>query len=63
MKSPCMDCPYRKLTCHDQCPEYTEYHDTLVAAREALRTADKALDLLLGNFRERKAKWERKHKC
>lgn len=56
MKSPCMDCPYRKLTCHDRCEEYNEYHETLVAARQALRTADKAVGILIDNYQKRKGR-------
>lgn len=53
MKSPCMDCPYRKVTCHDFCEEYQTYHDELVAAREALRVADNALRFLLDSAHKR----------
>ena len=33
MQNPCQDCPHRKLTCHDHCSEYTEWHDALVLAK------------------------------
>ncbi len=52
-KSPCQDCPYRKATCHDRCEEYLDYHDELVAAREALRTADRAIGVLIAGARKR----------
>ena len=58
MKSPCQNCPYRKATCHDRCGEYLTYHDELVAAREALRVADRAIGFLMdsANKREKRAR-------
>lgn len=57
MNSPCMDCPHRKLTCHDRCNEYLAYHDALVAAKEAVRVADKAIELLADGFYRRRDNW------
>lgn len=57
MNSPCMDCQHRKLTCHDRCNEYLAYHDALVAAKEAVRVADKAIELLADGFYRRRDKW------
>lgn len=61
-KSPCQNCPYRKLTCHDHCEEYNDYHAALVEAKRELSGAQLAIDLLLANYRIRKARWERGHK-
>lgn len=60
---PCQDCPYRKLTCHDQCDDYMAYHDALVNAKRKVMEADAALGFLMGNYRARKDKWVRKTKC
>ena len=54
MKSPCMDCPYRKLICHDRCEPYQEYHEELVAARKALKKADDAISVLIEGARKSK---------
>lgn len=54
MKSPCQNCPYRKATCHDRCGEYLAYHDELVAAREALRVADRAIGFLMDGAEKRR---------
>lgn len=60
MSSPCQDCPHRKLTCHDRCEEYMAYHDALVAAKDALRLANKAVELLADGHAKRKNRWIRK---
>lgn len=60
MNSPCQDCPYRKLTCHDHCDEYAEWHDVLVTAREALRTSKRAVDLLIEENEKRKKRMNRR---
>lgn len=57
---PCQNCPYRKATCHDHCEEYLDWHDTLVAAKDALRIADKAIDLVVEGVYKRKRLWHRK---
>lgn len=60
MSSPCQDCPYRKLTCHDRCEEYMAYHDALVAAKDALRVANMAIGLLKDGYAKRHRKWIRR---
>ncbi len=60
MNSPCQNCPYRKLTCHDHCDEYTEWHDVLVTAREALRASKRAVDLLIEENEKRKKRMNRR---
>ena len=55
-KSPCQDCPHRKLTCHDKCDEYLEFHDALVEARKSLRKAQSAIDFLIEASRKRAKK-------
>lgn len=57
MNCPCMDCPYRKLTCHDHCEEYTDWHDEVLAAKLALHKADDALDMILAHQRKRRDRW------
>jgi len=58
MSSPCHECPYRKLVCHDHCEEYASYHEALVAAKEAVSKAQTAIDFLVKSAekRERRAK-------
>lgn len=34
MRSPCQNCPERRLVCHDRCPVYMEYHEERVAERQ-----------------------------
>lgn len=58
--SPCADCPHRKVTCHDHCPEYTEWHDTLVLAKESLKGANKAVALLADNHIGRRDTWRKR---
>ena len=60
MNCPCMNCPYRKPICHDHCEDYLEWHDTLLAAKDALRVADKAISLLADGVHKRKDKWVKK---
>jgi len=47
MASPCMNCPHRKLVCHDHCNEYAEWNAALVEAKAALNKASKAVDYLV----------------
>lgn len=54
--SPCQDCPHRKLTCHDRCEEYLEFHDALVEAKKHLRKAQNAIDFLIDASRKRAKK-------
>ena len=56
-KSPCENCPHRKLTCHDRCEEYLTFHAELVAAKDELRKAYNAIDFLIDMYvkREKKA--------
>lgn len=56
MHCPCQDCPERKLTCHDRCAVYMEYHDALVEARESLKKANAALDFLTDGYIRRKTR-------
>ena len=56
MRSPCQDCPYRKLTCHDRCYEYNEFHDALVEAKQNLKKANRAIGLLIDASRKRARK-------
>ena len=58
-KSPCQDCPYRKVTCHDQCDDYIAYHDALVEARKALNKASDSIGVLLEGYISRKQRWHR----
>ena len=60
MSSPCQDCPHRKVTCHDRCDDYMEYHDTLLAAKKALKVADKAVSLLADGYANRRRNWVRR---
>lgn len=60
MNCPCQNCPYRKPVCHDHCEDYLEWHDTLIAAKDAIRVADKAISLLADGFHKRKNKWIKK---
>lgn len=53
MLCPCHECPYRKLTCHDHCREYIEYHDALVEAKRKVREAAQAVEYLRDMARER----------
>lgn len=46
MSSPCQDCPYRKLRCHDRCNEYIEWHDALVEAKSKVKAAFDAIEFL-----------------
>ncbi len=57
MSSPCQDCPHRKLTCHDRCDEYMAYHDALVAAKDAVKLANKAVELLADGYYRRRDNW------
>lgn len=57
MTSPCQDCPHRKLYCHDRCDEYLEWHDTILAAKKALKVADKAVSLLAEGYAKRSKRW------
>lgn len=41
--SPCLDCQYRKATCHDYCKDYLEWHDEKVMQDKA-----RAFDNLMG---------------
>lgn len=61
-KSPCQECPYRKLTCHDHCSEYTEWHDALVLAKESVSMANRAIDLLADGYYQRRDAWKKKLK-
>lgn len=54
MDCPCQNCKSRKPVCHDRCEEYNEWHETLVCAKEALRTSEKAIDLLIAAIQKRK---------
>lgn len=58
MPSPCQECPHRRLTCHDRCDEYREWHDALVDAKKKLTAASDAVDFLLemAHKREKKAR-------
>lgn len=62
MSSPCQDCPYRKLRCHDRCDEYLEWHDALREAKEKVFQAAVAMDYLkeMALKRERKARLSRR---
>lgn len=60
--SPCMNCPHRKLTCHDHCDEYLEWHDELVLAKEAVHTANQAIVMLVDNYTHRRDLWRRRNK-
>lgn len=55
-KNPCMDCPYRKIMCHDRCDDYLSFHDELVAAKKSLREANDAINYLIGMSRKRAKK-------
>ena len=61
MQCPCHECQSRKPTSHDRCEEYMEYHDALVAAKEATRAATSALEYLIrmAEKREKKARVRR----
>lgn len=59
---PCQDCPERKLTCHDRCDAYLEWHDQLVLAKEALHAADKTIIMLVENYTRRRDSWRRRTK-
>ena len=56
MGSPCLDCPHRKLRCHDRCEEYLMWHDALVDAKRKITAAQDALDFLLDMARKREKK-------
>lgn len=60
MNCPCQDCPHRKLTCHDHCDEYTEWHDIILTAKESIRLGQKAVDLLADGVAKRKRRWHRR---
>ena len=62
MICPCQDCPHRKLMCHDKCEEYLAYHEELLAAKQALHVADRAISFLADNFGKRKNRWDRRSK-
>ena len=53
MSSPCHECPYRKLVCHDHCQEYASYHEALVEAKEAVNKAQNAIDFLMKSAEKR----------
>lgn len=53
MESPCYECPYRKVSCHDRCVEYLEYHDALVEAKRKVREAADAIEYLREMSRKR----------
>ena len=56
--SPCLDCPHRRVYCHDRCEEYLSFHDDLVAAKQELRKAYTAMEFLIDMYakRERRAR-------
>lgn len=58
MRSPCQECPHRKLMCHDRCDDYLSWNEALVEARMALRKASDAVDFLaeMAKKREKKAR-------
>lgn len=58
MSSPCQDCPYRKLRCHERCDEYLDWHDALVEAKSKVKAAFIAIDYLdeMAQKRARKAR-------
>lgn len=60
--SPCMNCPHRKLMCHDHCDEYLEWHDELVLAKQAVHTANTAVAMLAENYTHRRDRWRRRNK-
>ena len=37
MRTPCCECPYRKLTCHDRCEDYIRFNEKLLAAKNAFK--------------------------
>ena len=47
MRSPCTECPYRKLTCHDKCAEYISYNEKRLAAKNAFRGKHEADDFII----------------
>ena len=57
MESPCQDCPYRKVYCHDRCGEYLDWHDELVRAKEELKKTRAVNEFLFDSLmRMRKTK-------
>ena len=62
MQCPCQECPHRMLRCHDMCEEYVEYHDALLAAKEALKVANSAIGFLREQYGKRKRRWDRRAK-
>lgn len=56
MVSPCYECPYRKIMCHDRCDEYLAFHDELVEAKKSLRAASDAVDYLIRMSKQRDKK-------
>lgn len=60
MSSPCRDCPYRKLVCHDHCEEYNSYHEALIQAKESLRKAKSAIDFLVDSANKREGRVHKK---
>lgn len=62
MGCPCQDCPHRKLTCHDHCDEYAEWHDIILTAKEAIWLSQRAVDLLIDGTEKRKRRRNRRKK-
>ncbi len=62
MGCPCQDCPHRKLTCHDHCGEYADWHDALVAAKEAVRLSEEVVGLFADHYRRTKDWWRRRER-
>ena len=60
--SPCMNCPHRKLVCHDYCEEYQAWHEPLVRAKEESMKRGNAGALLVENFTHRRDRWRRRNK-
>lgn len=59
--SPCLNCPYRKATCHDYCREYLDYHEERLSEKEQLTLEKLAIHFLMESAlkREKRAKVRR----
>lgn len=47
--SPCLNCPYRKATCHDYCREYIEWHEEKVMQDKA-RAFDRFIEIAVNEI-------------
>lgn len=60
MQSPCCECPHRKLTCHDRCPEYLSYNEEKLRAKQSFKDKHEADDFTIkGVYKRRRGAYIR----